>query len=76
MIALALYLASLIGTSPATSKNPRCEDVGPRLDRTYVTICDGSMVSVRDHLGNVRLWNRRHDTVQVAVGGNTMVLGR
>jgi hypothetical protein len=51
MIALSLYIASLLLTpSPARD----CEELGPRLDGTYVTVCRGSVVRVRDGLGNVR----------------------
>lgn len=31
-----------------------CEEFGPRRDGTYVTVCAGEVVSVRDSLGNVR----------------------
>lgn len=31
-----------------------CEVVGPRLDGTYVTICNGRVVMVEDSVGNVR----------------------
>lgn len=78
MIALALYLASLIGSPPASPSlaGRRCEEVGPRLDRTYVTICDGTVVRVRDQLGNVRTWNRGRDTVNVQLGARAVELGR
>lgn len=42
MLALALSLYA----QPAVAVNPRCETVGPRLDLTMVTICDGSVVRV------------------------------
>ena len=41
----------------ATSPPPPCEQVGPRLDGSYVTVCRGAAVAVRDHLGNSREWN-------------------
>jgi hypothetical protein len=50
MIALALSLAALLCAPPAR----RCEEHGPRLDGTFVTICQGSVVRVRDRLGNSR----------------------
>jgi hypothetical protein len=52
MIAFMLFLATLSPTRAAR----RCEEHGPRLDGSYVTICDGSVVRVRDRLGNVREW--------------------
>lgn len=56
MLALALYLASL-GSLPANARH--CEELGPRLDQTYVTVCDGSVVRVRDRQGNVRTFSPR-----------------
>ena len=53
MIALSLFIASLLPTPPARD----CEEFGPRLDDTYVTVCRGSVVRVRDGLGNVRDWD-------------------
>jgi hypothetical protein len=60
MIALMLYLLSMSTTSPA---GRRCEEHGPRLDGTYVTICNGSVVRVRDRLGNVREWYDQGATI-------------
>ena len=72
MIALALYLTSLI-SSPAT---PRCEEIGPRLDGTYVTICEGRLARVRDNRGNTRTWEHDSNTVIVRSRDRApMVLG-
>jgi hypothetical protein len=71
MIALALYVATLV-SHPA----PRCEELGRRLDGTYVTVCDGKVVRVRDGAGNSRTWQRDIDTVTVqSRGAAPMVLG-
>jgi hypothetical protein len=70
MIALSLYLASLIVPAPS-----RCEEHGPRLDGTYVTVCKGSVVRVRDGLGNSREWDRANNTVTIRSNGAvTMVV--
>jgi len=53
MIALSLYIVSHFLV--ATPKSG-CEEHGPRLDGTYVTVCRGSVVRVRDGLGNSREW--------------------
>jgi hypothetical protein len=60
MIALSLYVASLLLTS--TPKGV-CEEHGPRLDGTYVTVCSGSVVRVRDGFGNSRDWDHASNTV-------------
>ena len=66
MIALCLYIASLL---PAPSPARDCEELGPRLDGTYVTVCRGSVVRVRDGLGNVREWDRATGTVTIRSPG-------
>jgi hypothetical protein len=56
---------------------PRCEELGPRLDGTRVTICDGAVVRVRDGLGNIREWDRGADKVILrSLGSIPVVLGR
>ncbi len=73
MIALMLYLLSM-STSPA---GRRCEEHGPRLDGTFVTICQGRVVRVRDRLGNVREWYDDGATVVLrAPGSATRVVSR
>jgi hypothetical protein len=78
MIALALYFSSLI--SPVDSlalahAGARCEELGPRSDGRYVTVCDGSVVRVRDALGNSREWNLSRGTITArSVGGQPVVL--
>jgi hypothetical protein len=72
MIALALYVASLVSPQPS----PRCEEFGRRLDGTYVTVCNGRVVRVRDAAGNSRTWQRDLDTVTIQSPGKApMVLG-
>jgi hypothetical protein len=72
MIALALYLAALV-SQPAAQ---HCEELGRRLDGTYVTVCDGRVVRVRDDRGNSRTWEHDSDTVVVRSRGQApMVLG-
>jgi hypothetical protein len=73
MIALSLYFASLllVPTLP-----PGCEEHGPRLDGTYVTVCGGSVVRVRDGLGNVRDWDRASDAVTVRSSGAAPIVLR
>jgi hypothetical protein len=72
MIALALSLATLLSAPPAR----RCEEHGPRLDGTFVTICAGKVVRVRDGRGNSRTWDHESDTVVVrSAGKEPMVLG-
>jgi hypothetical protein len=72
MIALTLYLLSL--ASPTAP--PPCQQVGPRLDGTTVTICQGTVVAVRDDLGNTREWNASRKTITVrAPGARPLVLG-
>lgn len=74
MIALALYVASLV--SQPSSSSLRCEELGRRLDGTYVTVCNGKVVRVRDGAGNSRTWQREIDTVTVrSRGAEPMVLG-
>jgi hypothetical protein len=60
MIALSLYIASLL---PVATPGRNCEEHGPRLDGTYVTVCRGSVVRVRDGLGNSRDWDHNTNTV-------------
>jgi hypothetical protein len=73
MIALALYFATVVSQWSA----PHCEEFGPRLDGTFVTVCDGAMVAVRDQLGNSREWNRAAGTITVrSAGREPMVLTR
>jgi hypothetical protein len=56
---------------------PRCEEHGPRLDGTHVTICDGAVVRVRDGLGNIREWDRVADQVILRSPGSLpLVVGR
>ncbi len=60
LIALSLYISSLLLLS-TPSRN--CEEYGPRLDGTYVTVCRGSVVRVRDDRGNARDWDRASHTI-------------
>jgi hypothetical protein len=62
MIAFALYVASFVA-QPAPARS--CEELGPRLDGTLVTVCDGRVVRVRDTAANSRVWE--HDTNTVIV---------
>jgi hypothetical protein len=74
MIAFTLYVASLMSQPTVTAS--RCEELGRRLDGTYVTVCDGKVVRVRDDAGNSRTWQRALDTVTVRSRGKApMVLG-
>ena len=73
MIALCLYVASLLLTP--TPKGP-CEEYGPRLDGTYVTVCSGSVVRVRDGLGNSRDWDHATNTVTARSVGEVPVVLR
>jgi hypothetical protein len=74
MIALALYIASLIPQPSASAS--QCEEYGRRLDGTYVTVCDGKVVRVRDGAGNSRTWQPPLNTVTVrSRGAAPMVLG-
>jgi len=74
MTALALYVASLI-TQPS-SPTSRCEEYGRRLDGTYVTVCNGKVVRVRDGAGNSRTWQPELNTVTVrSTAAAPMVLG-
>ncbi len=41
---LALKLLALV----ATNTPSKCETVGPRLDNTFVTICDGKVTQITD----------------------------
>jgi hypothetical protein len=70
MFALALYLVALASPSPAS----RCEELGPRLDGTYVTVCDGSVVRIRDDQGNSREYRPRF-VVARSRGAAPLVLG-
>jgi hypothetical protein len=72
MIALALYLATLV-SQPAAQ---HCEELGRRLDGSYVTVCDGRVVRVRDDRGSSRTWERDSNTVIVrSRDKQPMVLG-
>jgi len=73
MIALSLYVASLLLT-PAPTRV--CEEHGPRLDGTYVTVCRGSVVRVRDGLGNSRDWDHASNTVTLQSVGKAPVVVR
>jgi hypothetical protein len=74
MIALALYVASMFSQPSAPAA--RCEEFGRRLDGTYVTVCDGKVVRVRDGAGNSRTWQPQLNTVTVRSRGTApMVLG-
>jgi hypothetical protein len=61
MIALALYVASMVSQPSAR----QCEELGPRLDGTYVTVCNGRVVRVRDAASNSRTWEHESNTVIV-----------
>ena len=75
MIALALYVASLV-SQPTFSATLRCEELGRRLDGTYVTVCNGKVVRVRDGAGNSRTWQPELNIVTVRSRGKApMVLG-
>jgi hypothetical protein len=63
MVSFVLALAAL--TLPPSIVSRRCEEHGPRLDGTMVTVCNGTVVRVRDHLGNEREWKD---------GGRTVIL--
>ena len=66
MIALSLYVASLfLVATPGRD----CKEHGPRLDGTYVTVCRGSVVRVRDGLGNSRDWDHTTNTITSRSGG-------
>lgn len=65
MIGFALYLLTLQASAPALP----CEQVGPRLDGSYVTVCGGTVVGVRDGLGNSRWWDPASRTVVVQARG-------
>lgn len=72
MIAFALYLASFVAQPQART----CEELGPRLDGTYVTVCDGRVARVRDRAGNSRTWEHESNTAIVRSSGRApMVLG-
>jgi hypothetical protein len=72
MIAFFLYVASLL---PTPMPKRGCEEYGPRLDGTYVTVCSGSVVRVRDSLGNSRDWDRTSNTVTArSVGEAPLVI--
>ena len=70
MIALSLYVASLLLVA---TPGRNCEEYGPRLDGTYVTVCRGSVVRVRDALGNSRDWDRATNTVTSRSAGEAPV---
>ena len=73
MIAFSLYVASLLLTS--TPKR-NCEELGPRLDGTYVTVCSGSVVRVRDSLGNSRDWDHTSNTITARSVGKAPIVIR
>lgn len=60
LVALALYFTSLASPVPGSTA---CEELGPRSDGSYVTVCDGSVVRVRDSRGNSREWNHATGTI-------------
>lgn len=69
MLALTLYMLTI--TAPPSP----CHVVGPRLDGTYVTICQGTAVAVRDTRGNSRAWNPTTRAITVrAPGARPLVL--
>jgi hypothetical protein len=69
MISLVLFFFTANPTPPA------CEQMGPRLDGSYVTICRGAAVAVRDRLGNSREWDPATRAITVrAPGARPMVL--
>lgn len=69
MITIALFAASLL--SPSSTQ--RCEELGRRLDGTFVTVCDGKVVRVRDSAGNSRTWEHPHNTMVVRLGDGAAV---
>jgi hypothetical protein len=72
MIALMVFLLGF-----SVHPSPRCEEHGPRLDGTYVTICGGSVTRVRDRLGNSREWKQDGETVILrSVGSPPVTVGR
>ena len=73
MIALSLYIASLLLVA---TPGRNCEEHGPRLDGTYVTVCRGTVVRVRDGLGNSRDWDHTTDTVTSRSVGQVPVVVR
>jgi len=73
MIALILYVASLL---PTPTPKSNCEEYGPRLDGRYVTVCSGSVVRVRDSLGNSRDWDRASNTVTARSVGEAPIVIR
>lgn len=73
MIAFSLYVASLLLT-PTPKRN--CEELGPRLDGTYVTVCSGSVVRVRDSLGNSRDWDHTSNTITARSVGKAPIVIR
>ena len=73
MISICLYVASLLF---APMPQRACEEHGPRLDGTYVTVCNGSVVRVRDGLGNVRDWDRTSNTVTSRSVGEVPIVVR
>ncbi len=73
MIALSLYIASLLLVA---TPGHNCEEHGPRLDGTYVTVCGGSVVRVRDTLGNSRDWDHTTNTVTSRSVGEAPVVVR
>jgi len=73
MIALSLYVVSLLLTP--TPKRA-CEEHGPRLDGTYVTVCSGSVVRVRDGFGNSRDWDHTSNTVTARSVGKVPIVIR
>jgi hypothetical protein len=71
MITLMLFFFT---ATPASAPAP-CEQVGPRLDGSYVTICRGAAVAVRDRLGNTREWDPTTRAITVrSPGARPLVL--
>ena len=71
MLVVAFYVFGLAIPHPPSV----CSEIGPRLDGTYVTVCAGSVVRVRDELGNSQHWDRATNIVTVrSPGGATLVL--
>jgi hypothetical protein len=69
MISLMLFFFT------ATPAPAACEQIGPRLDGSYVMICRGAAVTVRDRLGNSREWDPTTRTITVrSPGARPMVL--
>jgi hypothetical protein len=55
--------------STSTAVPTACEELGPRLDGSYVTVCAGNVVGVRDGLGNSRAWDPATRAITVRAPG-------